>query len=136
MIQQRYQGGCKLNYKNKPKAGISWRVSQYEILGLDHRVHTFRGLHGILMLGKLTIALLMIGVCWNASAQTGSWDSSGNGLLSGTYYFRHVLWGDTAGEVGRALSAYGTITFTPASGTYMMNAQTFDSVRRGSSPPS
>jgi uncharacterized protein (TIGR03437 family) len=88
------------------------------------------------MPGKVTIALLMISVCWTASAQTGSWDSSGNGLLSGTYYFRHVLWGDTAGEVGRALSAYGTITFTPVSGTYTMNAQTYDSVRRGSSLPS
>jgi uncharacterized protein (TIGR03437 family) len=92
------------------------------------------------MINKIITALLIIPAGWNASAQTGSWDNtwdhSGNGLLSGTYYFRHVLWGDNAGEVGKAVSAYGTITFTPATGTYTINAQTFDSSRRGSSPPS
>jgi uncharacterized protein (TIGR03437 family) len=88
------------------------------------------------MPGRVAITLLLIAAGWTASAQTGSWDTSGNGLLNGTYYFRHVLWGDTAGEVGRAVCAYGTITFSPGSGSYAINAQTYDSVRRGSSPPS
>ncbi len=74
---------------------------------------------------KFATSLLMIFTGWNASAQTGSWDRSGNDLLSGTYYFRHVLWGDNAGDVGEAGSAYGTITFNSAAGTYSINGQTF-----------
>lgn len=74
---------------------------------------------------KFVTSLLMIFAGWNASAQTGSWDNSGNRLLSGTYYFRHVLWGDNAGGVGEAVSAYGTITFNCAVGIYSINGQTF-----------
>ena len=48
-----------------------------------------------------------------------SLDSSGNGLLKGTYYFRHVLYGTTnqadssgyTGDITRAIAVYGAITF-------------------------
>src|SRR5262245_56593571 len=47
-------------------------------------------------------------------AQTVAWDTSGNGLLNGTYNFREVMWiSDEQGSntLDEALSQYGTITF-------------------------
>src|ERR1017187_1616168 len=42
-----------------------------------------------------------------------SWDSSGNGMLNGTYYFRQVYYlvGDQYGDLSRAISLYGMIKF-------------------------
>lgn len=42
-----------------------------------------------------------------------SWDTSGNGKLSGTFYFRQVVYsvGDTNGDFGDAGALYGQITF-------------------------
>ncbi|HLX46301.1 MAG TPA: IPT/TIG domain-containing protein [Bryobacteraceae bacterium] len=77
---------------------------------------------------RLSRALFLIGAAASfATAQTASWDTSGNGMLSGTYYFRHVIWivGDNSGNLGDAASLYGTIAFTPATGTYTINAQLF-----------
>jgi uncharacterized protein (TIGR03437 family) len=65
-----------------------------------------------------SIALLLpIVACWPAAAQT--WDTSGNGQLNGTYYFRQVIWAveDEYGDVGEALAVYGTISFN-GSGQY------------------
>ena len=76
------------------------------------------------MLSRVAIALLTIGAGWNATAQTGSWDTSGNHLLNGTYYFRQVIWSDNAGDIGDAISAYGTISFNPAVGAYTINGTT------------
>ena len=67
---------------------------------------------------RLSRALFLIGAAASfASAQTATWDTSGNGMLSGTYYFRHVIWivGDNSGNLGDAGSLYGTIAFTPTS---------------------
>ena len=62
---------------------------------------------------KLALAtlLLLIGFGPHASAQT--WDTSGNGLLRGTSYFREVIWhvGDNSGSLDEAVALYGTITF-------------------------
>jgi len=68
------------------------------------------------------LALLLIAVTgWPAAAQT--WDTSGNGLLNGTYYFREVFYilGDTTGDLSRAISLYGQIQFT-GSGTYTLSS--------------
>jgi uncharacterized protein (TIGR03437 family) len=54
-----------------------------------------------------------------------SFDNSGNGLLKGTYYFRHVLYGTTnepdtsgvTGDITEAIAVYGAITFD-GSGNY------------------
>src|SRR5690349_19334620 len=46
-----------------------------------------------------------------------NWDSSGNGQLHGTYYFREVVWsvatgsGSSDGTLGEAIAAYGNIVF-------------------------
>jgi uncharacterized protein (TIGR03437 family) len=70
--------------------------------------------------------LLFVGAAWPAAAQ--SWDTSGNGLLSGTYYFRQVMWlgeGDSYNDLQDAIAIYGTITFT--NGTYKLaSATAFD----------
>jgi len=78
---------------------------------------------------KPLLALCLFGaaLCQQAMGQT--WDNTGNGLLKGTYYFRQVLWflGDDAGDLGRAISVYGNITFD-GNGTYSItNTQVFDS---------
>jgi uncharacterized protein (TIGR03437 family) len=60
------------------------------------------------------------------AAQAQSWDTSGNGMLSGTYYFRQVIYvlGDGAGDLGEAVSLYGNITFN-GTGTYTMTANSW-----------
>jgi uncharacterized protein (TIGR03437 family) len=50
------------------------------------------------------------------------WDSSGDGLLSGTYYFREVIWSISAGD---EYALYGTIAFT-GSGSYTINGTYLD----------
>ncbi len=59
----------------------------------------------------------------NAFGQTPTFDSSGNGLLNGTYYFRNVIYvvGDQLGTLNRAISLYGNITFDGA-GNYSITA--------------
>ena len=61
-----------------------------------------------------------------ANAQT--WDTSGNGMLKGTYYFRETGYalGDFAGDLQYAVAVYGNITFS-GTGTYTMSAIAYDS---------
>src|SRR5690349_4713676 len=77
---------------------------------------------------KVAHALALVALALSAAAQTPTWDTSGNSLLSGSYYFRHVVYliADNAGDLGRAFALYGNITFS-GSGTYTMNAIGFDS---------
>ena len=51
-----------------------------------------------------------------AMAQAQTWDTSGNNLLNGKYYFRQVYYliGDQYGDLSRAIAAYGNITFDGA----------------------
>jgi len=87
----------------------------------------------------ITFALALIGAAGSiASAQTANWDTSGNGLLTGQYYFRHVLWavGDNSGDLGEAASLFGTITFTPGSGTFSVSGQIFDAAAGLTQPQS
>jgi uncharacterized protein (TIGR03437 family) len=75
-----------------------------------------------------SIALLLpLAAGWHAAAQ--SWDTSGNGLLNGTYYFRQVIWsiGDSSGDIGEAISLYGTISFNGSGSYTVSNVQVFDS---------
>src|ERR1017187_1987677 len=71
---------------------------------------------------KLARVLLLISMAAGLGAQTSTWDTSGNGMLNGTYYFRHVIYvlsnaGD--GTLYDTASVYGTVTFNGASpGTY------------------
>jgi uncharacterized protein (TIGR03437 family) len=66
-------------------------------------------------------------LCAIAGAQT--FDSSGNGLLKGTYYFREVFWvvGDSAGDLSQATALYGTISFDGNGNYSVSGAQVYDS---------
>src|SRR5581483_222061 len=48
-----------------------------------------------------------------AAAHAQTWDTSGNSMLNGTYYFRQVYYvlGDQNGDLGEAVSLYGNIKF-------------------------
>ncbi len=72
------------------------------------------------------LIVLSAAASWQASAQT--WDTSGNGLLKGTYYFRQVicLVEYSNGQLGEGTAVYGTINFT-GSGTYTGLATVVDS---------
>ncbi len=63
--------------------------------------------------------LLAIGL----AARAQSWDTSGNGMLSGTYYFRQVIYvvGDQYGDLGEAVSLYGNISFD-GNGNYTLTS--------------
>jgi uncharacterized protein (TIGR03437 family) len=50
------------------------------------------------------------------------WDSTGDKLLNGTYYFRQVIWSVAGGD---EYALYGTVTFS-GSGTYTMSATELD----------
>ena len=61
-----------------------------------------------------------------AAAQ--SWDTSGNGLLNGTYYFRQVMWlggYNSANALKEAIAVYGNIVFG-GNGTYTLTAKAAD----------
>ncbi len=63
---------------------------------------------------------------WPAAAQ--SWDTSGNGLLNGTYYFRQVMWlggYNSANDLQEAIAVYGNIVFG-GNGTYTLTAKAVD----------
>src|SRR5579863_8264932 len=70
--------------------------------------------------------LLLMAVAWPAAAQ--SWDTSGNGLLNGTYYFRQVIWlggYNSANDLREAIAVYGNIVFG-GNGTYTLTAKAAD----------
>jgi uncharacterized protein (TIGR03437 family) len=71
------------------------------------------------------LATLLIGL----PIEGQTWDTSGNGMLNGTYYFRDVGWQgryDKTNNLQLAEATYGTIVFN--NGTYTIsNANEFDS---------
>ncbi len=70
--------------------------------------------------------MLTTAAAWQASAQT--WDTSGNSLLKGTYYFREVFYlvGYQDGSLQEASALYGSITFS-GTGTYTSQVSLYDS---------
>ena len=77
--------------------------------------------------------LLPAAAAWQAAAQ--SWDTSGNGLLNGTYYFRQVVWvvGDDAGDLQEAVSLYGSIQFD-GKGNYTISNQSYNDSAKNNTP--
>jgi uncharacterized protein (TIGR03437 family) len=70
------------------------------------------------------LALLWAATGWQAFAQ---WDTSGNGMLNGTYYFREVAYFlSSTGTLSEADALYGTIAFN-GNGTYTLNCTLYDS---------
>jgi uncharacterized protein (TIGR03437 family) len=78
---------------------------------------------------KLARVLLLISMAVGLGAQTTpTWDTSGNGMLNGTYYFRHVFYQLSSAGTGQlydTVSLYGTVTFS-GTGTYTMTASMVD----------
>ncbi|HTS31119.1 MAG TPA: hypothetical protein VMH81_34845 [Bryobacteraceae bacterium] len=74
----------------------------------------------------LLALLLTTAAGWQAAAQVPAFDSSGNGLLNGQYYFRELSYaiGDAAADASDAVVLYGTITFN-GNGTYTGSATGF-----------
>lgn len=73
--------------------------------------------------------LLFLIATWHGAAQ--SWDTSGNGLLNGTYYFRQVMWlggYNSANDLHEAIAVYGNIVFG-GNGTYTLTAKTADAAQ-------
>jgi uncharacterized protein (TIGR03437 family) len=75
--------------------------------------------------------LLLSSLAAGLFAQT-TWDTSGNGMLNGTYYFRHVTYvlnfdnsGNSDGSLYDAAALYGTVTFDGA-GKYSMSVTLAD----------
>src|ERR1017187_6388527 len=72
------------------------------------------------------------------AAQAQTWDTSGTGMLSGTYYFRQVIYvpvtsGTYLGYLSEAVSLYGNISFS-GTGTYTLTSGqwlAFDSANNG-----
>jgi uncharacterized protein (TIGR03437 family) len=77
-----------------------------------------------------SLLLFMVAI-WPAGAQ--SWDTSGNGLLNGTYYFRQVMWlggYNSADDLQQAVAVYGNIVFG-GDGTYILTAKAVDAGENG-----
>ena len=76
---------------------------------------------------SLVVGLLLVLLLGALPAAGQAWDTTGNGQLNGTYYFREVSYAtDQSGDITDGTSAYGNITFS-GSGTYSITiAQVFD----------
>jgi hypothetical protein len=77
---------------------------------------------------KLARVLLLSSMATGLIAQTPTWDTSGNGMLNGQYYFRHVTYEISSAGTGAlydALSLYGSVAFD-GKGTYSMSATLLD----------
>jgi uncharacterized protein (TIGR03437 family) len=76
---------------------------------------------------RLACALSLVAAAAGAQPIT-SWDSSGNGMLRGTYRFRNVIWvvGNQRGDLEQAVALYGTITFD-GNGNYTITCRVADS---------
>ena len=71
---------------------------------------------------KLARVLLLISMAAGLGAQTPTWDTSGNGMLNGTYYFRHMTYEISNANTGAlydAFALYNTVKFS-GTGTYTM----------------
>jgi uncharacterized protein (TIGR03437 family) len=68
--------------------------------------------------------LLIFAAALPAFATGPAWDSSGNSLLNGVYYFRQVIYTSSGGSLNGADAYYGNISFN-GSGTYSVTSGTF-----------
>jgi len=66
-----------------------------------------------------------------------TWDTTGNALLTGAYNFRQVVWqaGDSSGNLARAVSISGTITFDGNGNYSLANLHTADTASASPSAP-
>jgi uncharacterized protein (TIGR03437 family) len=71
--------------------------------------------------------LMLLAAAGAVHAQT--WDTSGNSMLSGAYYFRQLYYvlGDNYGDLSEAVTLYGTITFDGNGNYSITGAEALDS---------
>jgi uncharacterized protein (TIGR03437 family) len=98
-----------------------------EIQSIETNRHRGQSLMIVTYMRMFRFAFLTCGFIWQAAAQI-PWDSSGNGLLQGNYYFRQIAYSnlDSNGNIGDATSVYGTINFD-GKGRYSITGQSMDS---------
>ncbi len=72
------------------------------------------------------LSLILAASVAPAFAAGPAWDASGNSQVTGTYYFRQVLYvGATGGTISQAVAFYGNIVFSgTTTGTYSITAGT------------
>jgi uncharacterized protein (TIGR03437 family) len=77
---------------------------------------------------KTILLVLFLGACaWQSSAQP-AFDSSGNGMLTGNYYFRQVVYfGMSDGTLSESMSVVGNINFDGNGNYTLSNATILDS---------
>ncbi len=70
-----------------------------------------------------------------AAQNTIPWDTSGNSMLTGQYYFRQIVYQgvSSSGSIGQSSALYGTITFD-GKGGYSVTAQLADSTISSGQP--
>jgi len=78
----------------------------------------------------LLIVLLLTACAWRSSAQA-AFDSSGDGKLSGAYYFRQIF---EFSQPSDAINIQGTITFNGSGGYTVTNASLLDSATGSATP--
>jgi uncharacterized protein (TIGR03437 family) len=72
------------------------------------------------MTKSCAVLLILAGTAATLPAAAPAWDNSGNGLLSGDYYFRQVLHvADENGNTSRSIVLYGNISFN--NGNYTLS---------------
>jgi len=77
---------------------------------------------------RLTWGFLLLSMAAGRPAGAQSWDSSGNGMLKGTYYFRQVMWlggYNSTNTLEEAVAVYGSLVFS-GDGSYTVTAKAFD----------
>ena len=80
--------------------------------------------------------LLLLLTVASVFGQQPEWDTTGNGLLTGTYNFREVLWISdlqASNNLDEAASQYGTISFD-GQGNYTLSATEWSSATNSSRP--
>jgi uncharacterized protein (TIGR03437 family) len=81
-------------------------------------------------------AAFVVAVFFSPQVFAVEWDTSGNGLLNGTYNFREVLWIcdlDATNTLDEAASQYGTITFD-GQGNYTIDGSAWSSLTNSVQP--
>jgi uncharacterized protein (TIGR03437 family) len=81
---------------------------------------------------RFAISISILTAASQGFAQSLAWDSSGNSMLSGTYYFREAIWALNSSNPD-AYALFGTITFS-GTGTYTIANATYLDYEQGSQP--
>lgn len=112
------------------RIGVSACGPVHRVLKKDATEFTVTHIHTIVSAKHLACVMLILAAAGIRPAAGQSWDTSGNGQLSGSYYFREVVWlgaYDGANDLQVAGSVYGTISFDGQGHYTLSGAQKYDS---------